>query len=204
MEHLQVLFTETKTLLSYIQQVDKDAQFISKALQPNGSPYPPLKSPTDKHWPSSYLAAQNWYQSSMGYLFRQDPISDKQLIARLDSKKGRLKRDATQLSTKKDTHEEKGPTSMYATMNLCTKYPNIKQLLDSVNVDLRKNKVRVSLKELQCWESSPKKILCGVNSNLCATGVRQLLLHKLKNWKRRCADMDVSIHWTGMMSLFQK
>jgi len=185
MEHLQVLFTETKTLLSYIQQVDKDAQFISKALQTNGSPYPPLKSPTDKHWPSSYLAAQNWYQSSMGYLFRQDPISDKQLIARLDSKKGRLKRDATQLSTKKDTHEEKGPTSMYATMNLCTKYPNIKQLLDSVNVDLRKNKVRVSLKELQCWESSPKKILCGVNSNLCATGVRQLLLHKLKELEKK-------------------
>jgi hypothetical protein len=184
-EHLHVLFTETKNLLSYIQQVDSDAQFMSKVLQSDGSPYPPLKSPSDKHWPSSFLAAQNWYQSSMGYLFRQDPVSEKQLLARLDNKKGRLKRDATRLSTKHDTKEEKGPTSMYTTMNLYTKYPNIQRLLDSVNVDLRKNKVRVSLKELQCWESSPKKILCGVNSNLCVTGVRQLLLHKLKELEKK-------------------
>ena len=184
-EHLHVLFAETKNLLSYIQQVDGDAQFMSKVLQSDGSPYPPLKSPSDKHWPSSFLAAQNWYQSSMGYLFRQDPVSEKQLLARLDNKKGRLKRDATRLSTKQDTQEEKGPTSMYTTMNLYTKYPNIQRLLDSVNVDLRKNKVRVSLKELQCWESSPKKILCGVNSNLCVTGVRQLFLHKLKELEKK-------------------
>ncbi len=184
-EHLQVLFAETKNLLSYIQQVDKNAQFMSKALQSDGSPYPPLKSPTDKHWPSSFLAAQNWYQSSMGYLFSQDPVSEKQLLARLDTKKGRLKRDATQLSSKQNTPEEKGPTAMYATMNLYTKYPNIQRLLDSVNVDLRKNKVKVSLKELQCWESSPKKILCGVNSNLCVDGIKQLLLHKLKELEKK-------------------
>ncbi len=183
-EHLQVLFTETKNLLSYIQQVDKNAQFMSKALQSDGTPYPPLKSPTDKHWPSSFLAAQNWYQSSMGYLFSQEPVSEKQLLARLDSKKGRLKRDATQLS-KQNAPEEKGPTAMYATLNLYTTYPDIQRLLNSVNVDLRKNKVKVSLKELQCWESSPKKILCGVNSNLCVDGIKQLLLHKLKELEKR-------------------
>ena len=72
----------------------------------------------------------------MGYLFSQDPVSEKQLLARLDTKKGRLKRDATQLSSKQNTPEEKGPTAMYATMNLYTKYPNIQRLLDSVNVDL--------------------------------------------------------------------
>ena len=185
-EHLQVLFAETKSLLSYIQQVDPAAQFMSKALRPDGSPYPPLKSTNDKHWPSSYLASQSWYQSSMGYLFRQDPISEKQLLARLTNKKGFLKRDASQLNNNnKEPLEDKGPTSMYATMNLYTKYPAIERLLDSINVDLRKNKVRVSLKELQCWESSPKKILCGVNSNLCATGVRQLLLHKLKELEKK-------------------
>jgi hypothetical protein len=86
-EHLHVLFAETKNLLSYIQQVDQDAQFMSKVLQSDGSPYPPLKSPSDKHWPSSFLATQNWYQSSMGYLFHQDPVSEKQLLARLDNKK---------------------------------------------------------------------------------------------------------------------
>ncbi len=184
-EHLQVLFAETKSLLSYIQQVDPGAQFMSKALRPDGSPHPPLKSPDDNHWPSSFLAAQNWYQSSMGYLFRQDPISEKQLLARLDNKKGHLKRDASQLNNKKEPLTDKGPTAMYTTMNLHTKYPRIERLLDSINVDLRKNRVRVSLKDLQCWESSPKKILCGVNSNLCATGVRQLLLHKLKELEKK-------------------
>ena len=74
---------------------------------------------------------------------------------------------------------------MYATMNLYTTYPDIQRLLNSVNVDLRKNKVKVSLKELQCWESSPKKILCGVNSNLCVDGIKQLLLHKLKELEKR-------------------
>ncbi len=88
---------------------------------------------------------------------------------------------------------------MYATMNLYTTYPNIQQLLDSVNVDLRKNKVKVSLKELQCWESSPKKILCGVNSNLCVEGIRQHLLHKLKELEKSgCVNMGDSMSLTCM------
>ena len=78
-EHLQVLFNETKTLLSYIQQVDTQAKFVSKSTQPDGTLYLPLRSPTDKHGPTSYLAAQNWYQTSMSYLFQQDPITEHQL-----------------------------------------------------------------------------------------------------------------------------
>jgi hypothetical protein len=185
-EHLQVLFTETKTLLSYIQQVDTQAKFMSKAQQPDGTPFPPLQSPSDKHWPSSYLAAQNWYQTSMGYLFQQDPITEQQLTSRLENKNSLRTRESTKSSKKQESnHENKGPTSMYATINLYTAYPNIHKLVESVNVDLRKNRVRVTLKELQCWESFPKKMLCGVNSGLCATGVRQLLLHKLKELEKK-------------------
>ena len=185
-EHLQVLFNETKTLLSYIQQVDTQAKFMSKSLQPDGTLYPPLRSPSDKHWPSSFLSAQNWYQTSMSYLFQQDPITDQQLSSRLESKRNLRTRDATKTSKKQEHNpENKGPTSMYATINLYTAFPNIHKLIESVNVDLRKNKVRVSLKELQCWESSPKKMLCGVNNGLCATGVRQLLLHKLKELEKK-------------------
>jgi hypothetical protein len=185
-EHLQVLFTETKALLTYIQQVDPKAKFMSKTLQPDGTPFLPLKSSSDKHWPSSYLAAQNWYQTSMGYLFQQEPITEQQLSSRLEGKRGRMTRKTTKSSnTQNNQPEEKGPTSMYATINLYTAFPHIQQLVDSVNVDLRKNRVKVSLKELQCWESSPKKMLCGVNSGLCAAGVRQLLLHKLKELEKR-------------------
>ena len=185
-EHLQVLFNETKTLLSYIKQVDTQAKFMSKSLQPNGTPFPPLSSPSDKHWPSSYLSALNWYQSSMSYLFQQDPITEQQLSSRLDSKRNQRARETTKAARKHEhTNESKGPTSMYATINLYTTFSNIRKLIESVNVDLRKNKVKVSLKELQCWESSPKKMLCGVNNGLCATGVRQLLLHKLKELEKR-------------------
>ena len=185
-EHLQVLFNETKTLLSYIKQVDTQAKFMSKSLQPDGTPFPPLSSPSDKHWPSSYLSALNWYQSSMSYLFQQDPITEQQLSSRLDSKRNQRARETTKAAKKHEhTNESKGPTSMYATINLYTTFSNIRKLIESVNVDLRKNKVKVSLKELQCWESSPKKMLCGVNNGLCATGVRQLLLHKLKELEKR-------------------
>ena len=185
-EHLQVLFNETKTLLSYIQQVDTQAKFMSKSKQPDGTLYPPLRSPTDKHWPTSFLSAQNWYQTSMSYLFQQDPITEQQLSQRLESKKNHMARNASK-STRKHEHnpENKGPTSMYATVNLYTTFPNINKLIESVNVDLRKNKVRLSLKDLQCWESTPKKMLCGVNNGLCVMGVRQLLLHKLKELEKK-------------------
>jgi hypothetical protein len=85
-EHLQVLFTETKALLTYIHQVDPKAKFMSKALQPGGTPFLPLKSSSDKHWPSSYLTAQNWYQTLMGYLFQQEPITEQQLSSCLEGK----------------------------------------------------------------------------------------------------------------------
>jgi hypothetical protein len=185
-EHLQVLFNETKTLLSYIQQVDTRAKFMSKSLQPDGTSYPPLTSPTDKHWPTSYLSAQNWYQTSMSYLFQQDPITDQQLSLRLEGKKTLQTRGTTKPAKRQEHNPEtKGPTSMYATVNLYTAFPNINKLVESVNVDLRKNKVRISLKELQCWESTPKKMLCGVNNGLCAIGVRQVLLHKLKELEKK-------------------
>lgn len=184
-EHLEVLFKETKVLLSYIQQVDPKARFISKAGQ-TSSLFPPLTSPTDKHWPTTYLAAQNWYHTTMGYLFQQDPITEQQLQSRLASKKGRHQ-GQTEKESKctSSAPEEKVPTSIYATINLYTTYYNIPTLVDSINIDLRRHKIRASLKDLQCWESSPQKMLCGVNSSLCATGVCQLLLHKLKQLEKR-------------------
>jgi hypothetical protein len=74
---------------------------------------------------------------------------------------------------------------MYITLNLFSTIPNIKALLDSMNIDLRKSNVRVSLKSLQCWESNSKKMLCSVQSGLCVEGVKQLLLHRLKEMEKK-------------------
>ena len=74
---------------------------------------------------------------------------------------------------------------MYATLNLFTTFPKIKKLLEAVNIDLRRSKVKLSLKDLQCWESYPKKMMCGVNSGLCVDGVQQLLSHRLKELEKK-------------------
>jgi len=53
-EHLDVLLHETKSILTYIQQVDPTAKFVSKTIRPDGTPYPPLTSPKDKMWPTTF------------------------------------------------------------------------------------------------------------------------------------------------------
>ena len=80
---------------------------------------------------------------------------------------------------------DKGPTSVYVTINLFTTIPKISVIIDLTNIDLRKYNVRVSLKPLQCWESHSKKILCGVQNGLCTEGVKQLLLHRLKEMEKK-------------------
>ncbi len=184
-EHLDVLFQETKAILKYIQQVDPTAKFMSKNTRPDGTPYPPLTSPTDNTWPTSYLASQNWYQTSMGYLFQQDPITEAQLSARLDNRRNKTPKTSRSTAKHLESQLENGPVSMYATLNLFTSLPKIEKLLEAVNIDLRKSKVKVSLKDLQCWESYPKKMMCGVNGGLCASGVQQLLLHRLKELEKK-------------------
>lgn len=64
-EHMDTLFQRTKDLLQYIQLADPMAEFLSQTTLPNGSPHPPLKSPLDKHWPTTFVAAQNWIHTSM-------------------------------------------------------------------------------------------------------------------------------------------
>ncbi|KAL3803357.1 hypothetical protein HJC23_009321 [Cyclotella cryptica] len=148
-----------------------------------------LTSPDCAHWPDTYAKAQGWYQSSSSYVFSLSPISEQQLQGRLDSRRSRARSDDADQKRRKSkretTQDDKGPTSMYVTVNLYSTLPNIKSLLDSMNIDLRRSNVRVSLKSLQCWESSSKKMLCSVQSGLCVEGVRQLLLHRLKEMEKK-------------------
>jgi hypothetical protein len=74
---------------------------------------------------------------------------------------------------------------MYVMLSLYTTLTNISALIDSMNIDLRKSNMWVSLKSLQCWESNSKKMMCSVQSGLCVAGVSQLLLHWLKEMEKK-------------------
>ena len=126
----------------------------------------------------------------MSYLFQQDPITEQQLSLRLESEKNHWTGGTTK-SAKKHEHntENKGPTSMYTTINLYTTFPNINKLIESVNVDLQKNKVKNLTERIAMLGIKPQKDIIRVNNGLCVIGVRQLLLHKLKNWRKRCVGM---------------
>lgn len=78
LEHLEVLFKETKAVLVYMQQVNPTARYMPK---PDSSHAAPFSSPTDPSWSTCHLAALSWYQTSTGYLFHQAPITDRQLTA---------------------------------------------------------------------------------------------------------------------------
>jgi hypothetical protein len=187
-EHTDTLFQKTRDLLTYIQQADPTAAFLSRTTLPNGKPHPALSSPTDKHWPTTFLAAQNWVHTSMDYLFKLPPITEHQLQARLSSRQTKEAYQTERPSHKPKTNlptSDKGPVALYITMRLRTNIPHFDSLLTSVNIDLRKLNIKVSRKTLQTWDSKPRKFLCSVNSNLCVDGVKQLLLHQLKEMEKR-------------------
>ena len=124
----------------------------------------------------------------MDYLFKLPPITEQQLQSRLSA---RLTKDTHQIErppskTKPNLHtSDKGPEALYITMRLRTNIPHFDSLLTSVNIDLRKLNIKVSRKTLQTWESKPRKFLCSVNSSLCVEGVKQLLLHQLKEMEKK-------------------
>jgi hypothetical protein len=188
-EHLEVLLEETRRLLDYVQELDSTARFVSKDLGADNKPYPDLTSSKDKHWPKNFANAQHWFQIPAGFVFAQPPVTEKQLQARLETRHNRYRMsdgDSKRRKSKRsDDNEDKGPTSVYITVNLCTAIPKISVILESMKIDLRKYNVRVSLKPLQCWESHSKKMLCGVQNGLCTEGVKQLLLHRLKEMEKK-------------------
>jgi len=108
---------------------------------------------------------------------------------RLETRRNRNRIDDSEIKRRKSKKgtdkEDKGPTTMYVTINLFSNIPKISMVLNSMNVDLRRHNVKVSLKSLQCWESNSKKILCGVQSGLCTEGVHQLLAHRLKEMEKK-------------------
>jgi hypothetical protein len=179
-EHLQMMFDELKNLLAYVQILDPSAVLVSRGLKPDKTPLPNLNSSKSPHWPTTYASAIGWFQSSTGYVFKQKPVSETQLAARLETRRNRSFLNDTDDTTdtkrrkakKGSEKEDRGPTLVYVTVNLYSSIPDIRLIIESINIDLRKSNIRVSIKALQCWESQSKKMLCSVQSNLCLVGVK--------------------------------
>ncbi len=74
---------------------------------------------------------------------------------------------------------------MYITLQLWTSLTSINCLIDSINIDLRKSNIKITIKDLQAWDAESRKILCGVNNGLCTVGVQQLLTHILKEMEKK-------------------
>ena len=133
-EHIDTLCQKTRELLKYIQQADPTAAFLSRTSLPNGSPNHSLTSPTDSNWPTMYLAAQNWFYTSMDYLFKLPPITEKQLQSRLAirQRKDTHGSESQSTRTKPETPPvDKGPVAIYLTMRLRTSIPQFDSLLTS-------------------------------------------------------------------------
>jgi hypothetical protein len=188
-EHLTVLLEETKRLLNYVQELDPTAKFVSKDLDADNKPYPDLASSKDAHWPQNFVNAQHYFQAPGGFVFTQPPVTDKELQCRLETRRNRFRAgdggNKRRKSKKGTEKEDKGPTSIYVIINLFTAMPKVVTVIESMNIDLRRFNVRVSLKPLQCWASHSKKMLCGVHNGLCSEGVKQLLLHRLKEMEKK-------------------
>ncbi|KAL3780888.1 hypothetical protein HJC23_009934 [Cyclotella cryptica] len=188
-EHLTVLLDETKRLLDYVQELDPTARFISKDIDSDNKPYPDLTSSKNPHWPNNFVNAQHWFQVPGGFVFTQPPVTEKQLQARLETRRNRYRANDSgskrRKSKKSGGEEDKGPTSIYAIINLYTALPKISTIIEAMNIDLRRYNARVLLKPLQVWESHSKKMLCGVHNGLCIEGVKQLLMHRLKEMEKK-------------------
>ena len=107
-------------------------------------------------------------------------------MARLETRKNkRFVSSTSTKSTKSPTQEDRGPTSLYTNVLLWSSLDHVESLVDSINIDLRKSNIRVTIKDLQAWDSESRKILCGVNNGLCVVGVQQLLSHLLKEMEKK-------------------
>ena len=90
---------------------------------------------------------------------------------------------------KKQNRENTGgrrqATAIYVDFNLRSLHPDIERIMSAVNIDFRRKNIFVKKKDMQCWQSSSKRILTCVNNNLCVQGVRLQLMYTLKEVEKR-------------------
>jgi hypothetical protein len=149
-DHLDVMLYQTREILRYIQQVEPTAKFLSNSSPSCPTPPPPLVRPDDINWPHTYMTSTNWFHTSSKYLFQFPPIFEKQLTARLETRRNKKYESSITNKTKQksNTQDDKGPTSMYTTLHLWSSLTTVDSLVDSINIDLRKSNIKVTIKTL--------------------------------------------------------
>ena len=149
-DHLDVMLYETREILRYIQQVDPTAKFLSKSSPSCPNPPPPLVRPDDINWPHNDMTSMNWFHTPSNYLFQFPPISKKHLTAHLETCRNKKYESSITNKTKQksNTQADKGPTSMYITLHLWSSLTSVDNLIDSINIDLRKSNIKVTIKTL--------------------------------------------------------
>jgi hypothetical protein len=98
--------------------------------------------------------------------------------------KSRSKKQSTKHAPKKSG----GPVALYVNVKIKTEiHPSIiSETITGVDITLyRLKRVRVSLKQLQRWDSSPKYALLGVNNRVNPHGVKATLTHHLKTIEKK-------------------
>ena len=187
MDHVKRFLIGCADILEYVQRVDPEAAFIAPDVGPDGKPLPPLK--TLKDFSHDYLSSTLYFQCSNWYDLGTDIVTEQELKRRLDLRLDQQtasnQRSGKKKKKSQNTGNQKNVTEIYVDFNLRTSYKDINRLIGAINIDLKRKNLRVRKKDMQCWQSSSRKMLISVNSGLCTRGLGSLLLHTLKECEKR-------------------
>jgi hypothetical protein len=187
LDHVKRFLMGCADILEYVQRVDPDAAFIAPDVGPDGKPLPPLK--TLKGFSPDYLSSTLYFQCSNWYDLGTDIVTEQELKRRLDLRQNQQTPPNQRSGRKKkgndNSFQKKNVTEIYVDFNLRTTYKDINRLIGAINIDLKRKNLRVKKKDMQCWQSSSRKMLISVNSGLCVRGLASLLLHTLKECEKR-------------------
>jgi hypothetical protein len=190
MEHSDRAKEATQLVLDTIQMEDTSAHYLPKLLKQGNVTLPALKSSKDKHYPQSGFHFNKYFTISNRYVLGQPAIDDATLKARLEAMAAKQEEQREGKKQKKQKKGQKplgGAINLYITAKMKTSLTlaNMEEIMMITNEILARPKgVRVQLKQLQCWESTPKQVLVGVNNVLCPDGVADTLSHHLKEIER--------------------
>ena len=155
---------------------------------------PLLSDINDNSFLCDYLAANKYLKVTNAWLLSQASAGN-------DTPKKRFLSLQTDLHTNEKRERRRkgknlkcigGPTALWAILEIHTVFQSscIQEAFTGADIGLSSlKKVKVVLKQLQCWDSSPKYALLGVNNRLNPVGVELTLSRHLKLIKKKLCQM---------------
>jgi hypothetical protein len=186
-EHMDTVLEGVKSFLKVLRSEDPTGCLLPRFNDP-ARPLPPLTGADNEDFPHDYLRANKYIKVSNVWMLSQPPIDKSTLRSRLSTMQESIKSRTKKQSSKKAPKKSGGPVALYVNVKIKTDiHPSlISEIITGVDITLYCSKrVRVSLKQLQCWDSSPKYALLGVNNGVDPHGVEATLMHHLKTIERK-------------------